>query len=136
MMGLSGRACAVAMAATLWFIPTFAGCAVGTSGYELPDIVTVREGMSKVEVYKRLGVPTEVFHGDDYTALIYTKQVQRGMALELRQGFSPLQIAHLGHSHQGTDAIMIVFDASDRVIKRDVADYDALAEYDIWPFGS
>ncbi len=135
MMELRRRTLAVAMAATLWVIPTFTACATGTSGYEPPDVLAVRAGMSKVEVYERFGVPAAILHGH-HTVLIYTKEIQRGMGLDLRIEKAPLQLLHIGHSHVGFAAVMIVIDENDRVIKTDDADYDELAQYKLWPWGS
>ena len=111
-----------------------AGCTRGKIRIDVPDASVVEVGMSKVDVYELLGVPTEVFHGDRRKMFFYHQEILRGMHLELSVAAGVPPLVTWGDLDIGSDSLVIMFDEHDEVEFAQFAGYQQLATYGLWPF--
>lgn len=110
------------------------GCLVSDAGPRVLSPKVVQVGVwNKSDVYRHYGVPSDVFHSEDMTVLLYRHDVTRGLRAQLSRGRIPL--LGFGHRHEAVDALAVLID-SDGVVEEAVRlDSADLARYRLWPFG-
>ena len=111
------------------------GCKTGTIGRDISGFERIVAGTdTKDTVYRRFGVPDDVFpNPDGGTLMVYQQQKDVGMTMG--GGYGAFPILLIGHSHVGTDMAYVITDANGVVKDVGIRKQSELAVRRMWPFG-
>ncbi len=122
----------------LWFVLLVVatgaiGCTVAQVGIPLQRTLPIRVGeTTKEDVYKSLGVPTEIEHQENETTLIYG--FTEGKGLGVGAEFEGFVIFDIGNVLVGTDTLLVKIGPDGRVAGIRSFLGTQIVEYTLWPF--
>ena len=111
------------------------GCKTGTIGRDISGFERIVAGTdTKDTVYRRFGVPDDVFpNPDGGTLMVYQQQKDVGMTMG--GGYRAFPILLIGHSHVGSEMAYVITDANGVVTNVGIRKQSELAVRRVWPFG-